>query len=120
MRGESDAAQFSDVLDRTTGAVMSVVSLVETHLVIAGRRPEADPRHVADLVESLGIEAAEVTVEQSKVAVDAFFRFGKGRHRAALNLADCFSYALARTRNVPLLFKGDDFSRTDIQAAWKP
>jgi ribonuclease VapC len=49
----------------------------------------------------------------------AFSRFGKGHHPARLNLADCFSYALARTRNVPLLFKGDDFAQTDILPAWR-
>lgn len=50
--------------------------------------------------------------------VDAFERFGKGRHRARLNLADCFSYALAKSRDLPLLFKGNDFAVTDIAPAW--
>ena len=72
------------------------------------------------MLVSLGIQIAEVTLEQAGLAVDAFLRYGKGRHRAALNLADCFSYALAKSRNAPLLFKGDDFSRTDIEAAWRP
>jgi len=52
--------------------------------------------------------------------VTAFLRYGKGRHPAGLNLADCFSYALAKTRKVPLLFKGDDFARTDVVPAWQP
>jgi ribonuclease VapC len=53
-------------------------------------------------------------------AIHAFDRFGKGRHPARLNLADCFSYALAKTRRLPLLFKGDDFGKTDIVPAWRP
>jgi len=56
---------------------------------------------------------------QAKVARSAFTKFGKGRHEASLNFGDCFSYALAKVSGSPLLFKGDDFSRTDIEAAVK-
>ena len=54
------------------------------------------------------------------VAREAYFRYGRGYHPAGLNFADCFSYALAKARHEPLLFKGDDFSKTDIVAAWRP
>jgi ribonuclease VapC len=120
MRGEPEAATFTSVLDSATGAIMSAVLLVETTMVMAGRRVGADPQQIASMLVSLGIQTAEVTLEQAGLAVDAFLRYGKGRHRAALNLADCFSYALAKSRHAPLLFKGDDFSRTDIEAAWRP
>jgi ribonuclease VapC len=120
MRGEPEAANFTGVLDSAADAAMSAVSLVETTMVMTGRRVGADPQQVASLLVLLGIEIAEVTLEQAGFAVDAFLRYGKGRHPAALNLADCFSYALAKSRSAPLLFKGDDFSNTDIAAAWLP
>jgi ribonuclease VapC len=59
-----------------------------------------------------------VSLEQARAALASFIRYGKGRHRARLNLGDCFAYALAKTRNLPLLFKGDDFLNTDIIPAW--
>ena len=64
-----------------------------------------------------GVEIVAVDAEQIAVARRAWRSYGKGRHPAGLNYGDCFSYALAKTRNEPLLFKGDDFSRTDIEAA---
>jgi ribonuclease VapC len=66
------------------------------------------------------IEIVPVTLEQGAVAITSFMQYGKGRHGARLNLADCFSYALAKTRRLPLLFKGDDFAQTDIVPAWRP
>jgi ribonuclease VapC len=114
IRQEPEAAAFDEVLDRTDAAVMSVVSYVETSMVASGRRTDADPRRVDHLLSALGIELVPVTPEQGTVAVEAFLRFGKGRHPAGLNLADCFTYALAKSRGIPLLFKGDDFPMTDI------
>jgi ribonuclease VapC len=120
VRGESDAADITGILDGATRAIMSAVSVVETNMVVTGRRAETDPRRIKLLLASLGIETVEVTVEQADLAVDAFLRYGKGRHPARLNLADCFTYALAKSRNLPLLFKGADFLQTDIAAAWRP
>jgi len=61
-----------------------------------------------------------VDADSALAARDAYFRYGKGYHRANLNLADCFSYSLAKSRNEALLFKGDDFLKTDIMPAWRP
>jgi ribonuclease VapC len=119
IREEDDAAHFTDILDETP-AIMSVVSYVETQMLIAGRKLEADPREVADTIADLGIEIVDVTLDQAGAAIRAFLQFGNGRHRARLNLADCFAYALAKSRGVPVLFKGDDFVKTDIVAAWRP
>jgi ribonuclease VapC len=116
IREEEDAAHFTNILDGTP-AIMSLVSYVETQMVIAGRKLEADPREVADTISDLGIEIVDVTRDQAGAAIRAFLQFGKGRHRARLNLADCFAYALAKTRGIPVLFKGDDFTQTDIAAA---
>lgn len=120
VRKENDAAELIKILDDETEAVISAVSLLETAMVIAGRRAEADPRQIARLLQSLGVEVASADSNQSAWAIEAFLRYGKGRHPARLNLADCFTYALAKSRNCPLLFKGDDFARTDIVPAWRP
>ena len=65
----------------------------------------------------MNIEMADVTPEQAKLAREAYQKFGRGNHRAKLNLGDCFAYALAKARGEPLLFKGDDFGLTDVEAA---
>ncbi|MFN0100832.1 MAG: PIN domain-containing protein [Bryobacteraceae bacterium] len=77
---------------------------------------QAGVAEAEELISSLGIEVEMVTVEQARVAVDVFGRFGKG-HPARLNMGDCFAYALSKTAGAPLLFKGEDFPRTDISAA---
>jgi ribonuclease VapC len=75
---------------------------------------------VDELLGLFDIEIVPISQALTHAAVDAFDRFGKGRHPARLNLADCFSYALAKSRELPLLFKGDDFSNTDLTPAWRP
>lgn len=120
IRAEAEANNFVAILDDTSDTAMSAVSLVETTVVMVGRRPGADVQSVTRFVRSLGIEIADVTSEHAAFAIKAFASFGKGRHRASLNLADCFSYALAKARNAPLLYKGGDFSQTDIKPAWRP
>jgi ribonuclease VapC len=119
MRRESDADVWIDVIDKTR-TLMSVVSFVETSMVISGRRLDADAAKVEDTLRTLGVSIVPVSLDQGAVARTAFMRFGKGRHSAALNIADCFIYALAKSRDLPLLFKGDDFSKTDIVPAWRP
>jgi ribonuclease VapC len=99
---------------------MSVISYVETNMVMAGRRVDFDTSQVDRFLKALRISIVSVSLNQGNVARQAFIRFGKGRHSAALNIADCFTYALAKSRDLPLLFKGDDFSKTDIISAWRP
>jgi ribonuclease VapC len=120
MRREADAADWLSVLDSAPKASMSVVSYVETNMVIAGRRADAAQSDVDTLLKALHVDVVPVTLDQGAVAVAAFMTYGKGRHRAKLNLSDCFAYALAKSRDLPLLFKGDDFSQTDIVPAWRP
>lgn len=69
------------------------------------------------LLAEAGIEIVPLTLELAEVARDAYRRFGRGRHPAGLNCGDCFAYALAKATGEPLLFKGDDFARTDLPAA---
>jgi ribonuclease VapC len=120
IRQETDAAAWIDLLDKTSRAFMSVVSYVETSMVIAGRRSGAGFEKVDETLKALHVRVVPVTLKQGNVALTAFLRFGKGRHSAGLNIADCFAYALAKTRDLPLLFKGSDFVKTDIVPAWRP
>jgi ribonuclease VapC len=114
LQREPDAPTWIEILDRTSKALMSVVSFVETSMVIYGRRPDPDPHEVTSLLNALAIDIVPVTPKQGEAAVAAFLRYGKGRHRASLNLADCFSYALAKVQRAPLLYKGNDFAMTDL------
>lgn len=117
---EQERNEFVDILDRTDTAMCSAVTFVETVMVLTGRSRALAQFRVLDLLRTFAIEVAPIDPSNADVAIDAFDRFGKGRHPAQLNLADCFSYALAKSRNAPLLFKGDDFARTDIIPAWRP
>lgn len=74
-------------------------------------------RQIDVFIRTAGIAIEPITVEHGHVARQAFLDFGKGRHPAGLNFGDCFAYALAKTTGEPLLFKGRDFSKTDILAA---
>ncbi len=120
IREESDAAIWVDVLDKTPHAFMSVISYVETNMVIAGRWSDARLGRVDATLKALHVRVVPVTLNQGNVALAAFLRFGRGRHSAGLNIGDCFAYALAKSRDLPLLFKGDDFAKTDIVPAWRP
>ena len=85
--------------------------------MVAMRLRTPDPVTAFDnLIDKLGIEVVPVDREQALLAREAFRRFGKGRHKAGLNFGDCFAYALAKQTNEPLLYKGNDFSQTDISA----
>lgn len=86
-------------------------------MVIEGRGGQGGGSRLDNLLQELEIELALVTVRQAELARDAWRRFGRGNHSAALNLGDCFAYALAQDTGEPLLFKGDDFSQTDITPA---
>jgi ribonuclease VapC len=117
MRHEPEAVVFYEILDDADGAVMSIVSYVETNMVISSRRADPKSKQIDILLSSLGIQVVPVTLDHGIIAVGAFARFGKGRHPASLNLADCFTYALAKGNGIPLLFKGNNFPHTDIISA---
>lgn len=101
--------------------VLSVASWVELSLVVAGRRGDEAALELLDrFLQTAAIELRPVDEPQARLARAAFLRFGKGRHPAGLNFGDCFSYALARTLDAPLLFVGDDFSQTDVGGDDRP
>ena len=99
---------------------MSVASLLEVTITLLGRRRDADAARLEETLSILAISTHAVDLQQGIFAREAFIRFGRGRHPAALNFGDCFAYALAKTRDESLLFKGDDFAKTDIVPAWRP
>jgi ribonuclease VapC len=117
---EFETEKFVEMIDRDIAPKLSVVSQVETTMVYLGRRANADSNTVSNLVAALGLQLQGIDTAQAATAIEAFKRYGKGRHPARLNLGDCFSYALAAKLGEPLLFKGEDFARTDIAAAWRP
>jgi ribonuclease VapC len=114
LRMEREAARLAEAIEADANRLMSAATLVETGLVIESRYGAAGGRELDVLIAKAGLSIEPVTAEQSDVAREAWRRYGKGRHSAALNFGDCFSYALARTTGEPLLFKGDDFTQTDV------
>jgi len=111
---EREAARLAEAIEADQNRLMSAATLVETGLVIESRYGAAGGRELDVLIAKAGLSIEPVTAEQADVAREAWRRYGKGRHAAALNFGDCFSYALARTTGEPLLFKGDDFTQTDV------
>ena len=97
--------------------LISAATLVEASIVMLAKTAEAGVRDLDELLVTGGVRCVAVDEEQARLARDAFARFGKGRSSAGLNFGDCFSYALARATNRPLLFKGDAFSTTDVTPA---
>ena len=114
---EPDAERFETAIASVPSSRMSVANALEASIVVEGRGGMA-AGHALDLfLKEAMIELAPVTAEQLEAARRAWRRFGKGNHPAALNFGDCFAYALAEVTGEPLLFKSDDFARTDIEAA---
>ena len=115
--GEPDAGRHEDAMASAVPLRMSVANVLEASIVVERRGGVTAAHELDTLLERAEVELVPVTVEQLEAARRAWRRFGKGNHPAALNFGDCFAYALARTTGEPLLFKGEDFARTDIEAA---
>ena len=113
-------AGYLDLVDRMLDANhlrIGAPTLVEASIVVAGRRRTAARGEVESLIRELAVTVVPFGEAHWTAAVDAFTRFGRGRHAAALNLGDCFAYATARVAGDTLLFVGDDFRKTDIPPA---
>jgi ribonuclease VapC len=117
LNGEPDAPLLTAVIANTPVRLMSAASWLESALVIEARYGEAGGRKLDQLLQRAQIKIEPVSIEQAEAARLAFRRYGKGRHPAGLNFGDCFAYALAKVLGEPLLFKGNDFSQTDIEPA---
>jgi ribonuclease VapC len=112
---EKDTLLASIAADETR--LTSAVSVLEAGMLALSRRGHAGRSDLEQLLSALQIDVVEFDAAQARIGVDAFARFGKGRHKAALNLGDCAVYALARASGEPLLFKGGDFAQTDVTPA---
>ena len=113
---ESEAERLAVAIESDPIRLVSAATVVETGIVIEARYGADGGRELDLLVAKADLQIEAVTLEHARVAREAWRRFGKGHHAAALNLGDCFSYALAKTSGEPLLFKGTDFSQTDVLA----
>lgn len=115
---EPEEYRFADVLTEYPGTVaLSPVNYLEIALRVDRRDMPETSQKLDQIISGMNVKLAEVTPEQAYLAREAYQKFGKGNHPAKLNLGDCFAYALAKARSEPLLFKGDDFRKTDIEAA---
>ena len=117
LRDEPERAAFVRKLGADRVRLLSAANWLEAAIIVDDRLGEAGARDLKLFVLEAAIEIVPVTAAQAELARVAYRRFGRGNHPARLNYGDCFAYALARETGEPLLFKGDDFSRTDIPAA---
>ena len=111
---EPDAEQFLNILADAEELYISAVSLLETAMVIEYKKGQSGADKLDELLVELVPNIVEFDQNQASLARNAWRAYGKGRHPAKLNFGDCCSYALAKQLNKPLLFKGNDFSQTDL------
>ena len=115
--GEREARRCDEAIAQAPRCRMSAVRFLEAAIVLESRSGAEAGHELDAFLEAAAIDLAPVTPDQAAAARRAWRRFGKGNHPAGLNFGDCFSYALAEAVREPLLFKGDDFARTDIEAS---
>ena len=121
LRAEDDASDMALAIERAAARRISAANYLETAVVIDASRDPIASRRFDELVDVAELQVEPVTHDQARIARDAYRDFGKGSgHKADLNLGDCFAYALAKSTGEALLFKGNDFSHTDITPALPP
>ena len=114
--GEPEGEAFARAIADDSIRLISAPTALEAGIVIEAKKGETGGRELDLLIHRARIEIVSMNEEQTEIARTAWRKFGKGRHPAGLNIGDCCSYALAKHAGEPLLFKGDDFSKTDIRA----
>jgi ribonuclease VapC len=112
--GEAEGAAFLRALTVPERKFMSAFTRLETSIVVESRKGSMGTHALAELMATSGIDTVPFDIGQAELAFDAWRRYGKGRHPAGLNLGDCAAYALARFTGEPLLYKGEDFPKTDV------
>lgn len=115
--GEPEAETFSEAIARDSKRLVSSLSALEAAIVLHARKGRSGVLELDLLLRSAAVTVVSLDADQVLLARTAYETYGKGNHPAALNLGDCCSYALSRSSGEPLLFKGNDFSRTDIAVA---
>jgi len=117
---EPDAAEFANAIDKAPIRLMSAGSVLEASIVIEARKGEGGGAELDLAIFRWQIEVAPVDSDQAEIARAAWRKFGNGKHRAALNFGDLFSYALSKSTGLPLLYKGHVFDQTDVISALAP
>lgn len=112
--GEPEADAFIQIIGNATQIHLSAANWLEAATILESRKGSAGVESLRELIRFAKIVICPVTIEHSEAALNAFRRFGKGRHPARLNFGDCLAYGLAKQSGFPLLFKGNDFGQTDI------
>ncbi len=112
--GEPEATNFIELINNDPIRLMSAVSAVEASIVMMNRKGRRGLEELKNMIDEAEIKIVEFNKEQYRYATDAMWNYGKGRHPAGLNFDDCFTYALAKSTQQPVLFKGNDFSQTDV------
>ncbi|CAH1674253.1 Ribonuclease VapC42 [Hyphomicrobiales bacterium] len=116
LTGEAERLAFVDIIEISQQRHMTAVNLLEARVVLTFTKGLPSTA-VDDFVADYGVEIIPFDEPLSELAFEAYGRYGKGRHPARLNMGDCAAYALAKARGWPLLYKGDDFTETDIERA---
>lgn len=111
LEGEPERDRFAELIADEPDPVISAATLVESRLVMHSKRGPEGAKALDDLLRAGGVRVIAFNEAQADLAHAAWAEFGKGRHPAGLNLGDCFSYALAKALDRPLLYKGDDFAQ---------
>ncbi len=115
LQNEHDYEKYAQAIYNSQEKYISSVNYFEAKIVMIGKKIDYIQSRIDILLIESNIEVYEVNQNLANIAAKAYEKYGKGRHKAALNFADCFSYALAKHMKMPLLFKGDDFSLTDVK-----
>jgi ribonuclease VapC len=116
LRNEPERRRFNELIEADQVRLISAGTVLEASIVLEARGGEAAGRELDLFLHRSGFETRAFNQEQAETARSAFRRFGRGVHPAKLNFGDCFSYALSKTSGEPLLYKGGDFSKTDVEA----
>jgi ribonuclease VapC len=114
---ESDAALYAEAIAEADTPLISTATLLELNIVMLNRHGGKAAQIVDRLIQEGGFQVESFTIQHAELAREAYARYGKGQQTAGLNYGDCFSYALAKATGLPLLFKGQDFAKTDILPA---
>ena len=120
INAEPEATAFVDAIGTASEALVSTATLLEAHFVACRWAGGVTAGDLQSLIDRLELTVVAFDLVQMEASRTAYALYGRGSgHRANLNMGDCFAYALAKTRNLPLLFKGDDFIHTDVEPALK-
>ena len=113
---EPDAVLFAEAIAEADTPLISAATLLELHIVMLNRHGAMAAQLVDRLIQTAAFQIENFTAQHVEIAREAYARYGKGRDAAGLNYGDCFAYALAKATGLPLLFKGQDFLKTDLVA----